>query len=232
MLLLFDIDLTLIDSGGVGARSMVAAGRRLHGPAFTADGIPFGGQLDPVILSLMLGRAGVEPTPEAIQAVRRAYHAELQGALRTPGVARPLAGVLDLLGALEAHQSRPALGLLTGNFEETGRLKLRGAGVDPDRFCVRVWGDDSPHAPPLREHLPPVGLQRYRDIRGAPLEPCRVTIIGDTPHDVRAARATGCRVLAVATGRTPAPELAAAGADRVVDDLSDTTGVLRWLMDC
>lgn len=230
MLLLFDIDLTLIDSGGVGMRSMVAAGRRLHGPAFSAEGIPFGGQLDPIILTLMLERAGVEPTPAAMLAVREAYHGELESVMRAPGLARTLPGVCELLAALEAHASGPTLGLLTGNFEETGRLKLRGAGLDPDLFEVRVWGDESPHTPPLREHLPPVGMTRWTALRGMPLEPACVTIIGDTEHDVRAARANGCRVLGVATGRTPAATLTAAGADRVVEDLSDTQGVLRWLM--
>lgn len=229
MLVLFDIDLTLIDSSGVGMRSMVAAGRRLHGPAFTADGVPFGGQLDPLIVALMLQRVGVDPTDDAMLAFRAEYRAVLADAVRAPGLARALPGVPALLDALERHPAAPTLGLLTGNYEETGRLKLVAAGIDPDRFAVRVWGDDSPHRPPDREHLPLVGFDRYRALRGRPVPPEHVTLIGDTTHDVRAARVNGCRVLAVATGHVSAADLAAAGATRVVPDLSDTEDLAAWI---
>jgi len=229
VLVLFDIDLTLIDSSGAGVRSMVAAGQRLYGPDFSADGIPFGGQLDPLIVALMLQRVGVNPTDETVAAFRAAYHTELENAFRAPGLSRPLPGVPELLDALERHPTPPTLGLLTGNFEETGRLKLLAAGIDPDRFKVRVWGDDSPHHPPDREHLPLVGIERDRALRGRALSPDRVTLIGDTTHDVRAARVNGCRVLAVATGRVSATDLAAAGATRVVPDLSDTEDLAAWI---
>ncbi len=229
MLILFDIDMTLLESKGVGLRSMVEAGRSLFGDHFNADGISFGGQLDPLILNLMLAQSGVEPTPEAHANLREAYVARLARAISAPGTARALPGAIALLDALDAAGHREALGVLTGNFEESGRLKLRAAGIDPDRFAVHVWGDDSPHDPPAREHLPPVGVERHAVRTGVTLGMDRVTLIGDTAHDVRAARMNGCRVLGVATGRTNADELARAGADRVVDTLSDTQEILRWL---
>jgi phosphoglycolate phosphatase len=55
-------------------------------------------------------------------------------------------------------------------------------------------------------------------------------VIGDTPHDVACAKAHGCRALAVATGYTSAADLSSAGADRVIADLSDTDGVLEWIL--
>jgi phosphoglycolate phosphatase len=93
-----------------------------------------------------------------------------------------------------------------------------------------VWGDESPHHPPLREHLPPVGLERYRRHTGRELEPRRATVIGDTPHDVRCARVHGCRSLGVATGSFRVDALREAGADLALDDLSDTERVLNWLV--
>ncbi|GJM18727.1 MAG: hydrolase [Phycisphaeraceae bacterium] len=221
--------MTLIESGGVGLRSMVAAGRRLFGEGFTAEGIAFGGQLDPLILAQMFAQSGVDPTPDALASFREAYAAELALALETPGVSRTLAGVPELLGALDDLADACALGVLTGNFEETGRLKLAAAGIDADRFAVRVWGDHSPHDPPAREHLPPVAFVLHEKILGRTIDPGLVTLVGDTEHDVRAAKMNGCRVLGVATGYVSAEQLAKAGADRVVDDLTNTRGVVQWL---
>ncbi len=229
MLILFDIDMTLIESKGVGLRSMVDAGRALFGDQFTADGVSFGGQLDPLILDQMFERSGVEPTPDARATLREAYVARLARSIDSPGTARALPGAIALLDALDDAGHRDALGVLTGNFEESGRLKLNAAGIDPDRFAVHVWGDDSPHDPPAREHLPPIGVQRHADRTGAALEMDRVTLVGDTTHDVRAARVNGCRVLGVATGHVSAEDLYNAGADRVVDNLTDTQEILRWL---
>ncbi|MEQ8769844.1 MAG: HAD family hydrolase [Phycisphaerales bacterium] len=229
MLILFDIDMTLLESRGVGLRSMVEAGQSLFGDHFNADGIAFGGQLDPLILNMMFERSGVEPTPEAHANLREAYVARLTRSFESPGVARALPGAIALLDALDAEGHREALGVLTGNFEESGRLKLGAAGIDPDRFTVHVWGDDSPHHPPAREHLPPVGVERHAARTGVTLGMEQVTLIGDTTHDVRAARMNGCRALGVATGSVSANDLRDAGADRVVDDLTDTQEILRWL---
>jgi phosphoglycolate phosphatase len=136
--------------------------------------------------------------------------------------------VPDLLQCL-----RPAVGvrvgLLTGNFEETGSLKLSACGIDPAQFALAVWGDHSPNDPPDRADLPPLAMHRYRALVGRAIEPRHVTIIGDTPHDVRCARIHGCRSLGVATGRYSVNALLEAGADAAVADLSDTPALLAWL---
>lgn len=229
MLILFDIDHTLIESDGVGIGCLLDAGRSLFGDAFTVEGVPFGGRLDPLIIADMFAASGVEHTAEHAMAMRRGYYERMRLALRRPGVSRALAGTNELVGALEAIGEPVTLGLLTGNFEETGRLKLAAAGFDADRFAVRVWGDDSPHTPPARDHLPPVGIDRHATLKGARLASEQVVIIGDTVHDVACALANGCRVLAVATGHDTADTLARAGAHRVVGDLSDTQGITTWL---
>lgn len=229
MLILFDIDATLIKTSGAGIRAMVAAGRGLFGPGFTADGLDFAGRLDPLILDEMLRLSGVGVTPDNLRAIRAAYGRELARVLgESPAIGRRLPGVSELLDAL-AERDGVTLGLLTGNFAETGRLKLSACGVDPDRFRVAAWGDESPHSPPARDHLPPVAMRRYRERFGRVIEPDRVTIVGDTPHDVRCALVHGCRALGVGTGRFTPEVLRGTGAHHALPDLSRTDEVLAWL---
>ena len=152
------------------------------------------------------------------------------------------AGDIHFSGRLEPVLSRPdplvaalrpvpnlTLGLLSGNFEESGLAKIRACGIKAEQFKVAAWGDDSPHDPPDREHLPPVAMSRYRARFDREIHPGRVTIVGDTRHDIRCAKASGCRVLAVATGRSTVMELEAHGPDLAVEDLSDTARLHGWL---
>ncbi len=108
-------------------------------------------------------------------------------------------------------------------------MKLQMAGVDPEGFAIRVWGDDSPHDPPARDHLPGVAIERVSEAWGRQARGEEVVVIGDTPHDISCARAHGCRVLAVATGKFSAAELS--HADETVEDLGDIEAVMRWIMD-
>jgi phosphoglycolate phosphatase len=228
MLVLFDIDATLITTGGAGVRALVDAGRALHGPGFHADGVAFAGRLDPLIIDDMLRVNGVPVSAASSAAMRRGYLEALSARFEAENTSRMLPGVGALLEALEGVGGGVTVGLLTGNFAETGGLKLQRAGLDPQRFRVRVWGDESPHDPPARDHLPGVALERAAGVWGRPARAEEVVVIGDTPGDISCARAHGCRVLAVATGKYGLGELA--GADRAVPDLADTRGVLRWLM--
>ena len=228
MLILFDIDMTLITTGGAGMKAMQDAGRELFGPSFSTDGIEFAGRLDPLIITDMLVRHGVEDAPSRRAEFRRVYRGHLERRLQDPGKRMALPGVMDILRELRA---RPVmLGLLTGNFEETGSMKLRACGIDPTGFAVRVWGDECRVHPPRREHLVPVGLERGRAALRT-LQPANVAIIGDTPHDVACARAHGCRSVGVATGKFGVEELRSAGADLALSDLSDTHRVITWLMN-
>ena len=229
MLILFDIDATMITTGGVGIRAMVNAGRRLFGPDFSADGIDFAGRLDPLILGEMLERSGVSRTPANLASIRREYAIQLKDELEQAPAKKVLPGVMSLLARV-GREPAATRGVLTGNFCETGSMKLLACGIDPSQFRVQVWGDESPHDPPDRSHLPPIGIAKYQKITGKPVQPSQVTIIGDTPHDVACARAHGCRSLGVATGKFGIGELAAAGADRVVPDLSDTGAIADWLL--
>lgn len=229
VLVLFDLDLTLVSTHAAGYDAMLRAGRELHGPSFTAEGVPFAGRLDPLIIADLL-RANSLPAEQGMAAhFREAYARHLAQRLAEGPAPTVLPGVHALLDAL-SRDDRALLGLLTGNFEPTGRIKLSASGLDADTFAVRVWGDDSPHDPPAREHLPPIALDRARRL-GHQARPERAVVIGDTPHDVACARAHGCRSLGVATGRSSRDELARSGATRAVADLADTRDIVAWLLN-
>ncbi len=227
-LVLFDIDATLLKTDGAGMAAMGDAGRELFGPTFTSDGIDFAGRLDPLIFHELFIMNGVTPTKPAAARLREVYFGHLKHRLATSPNARALPGAAALVHAVRnaaAHE----MGILTGNFQESGSLKLSTCGLDPSWFPISAWGDESPHNPPDRAHLPPVAMRRYKEQLGRDVEPARVTIIGDTPHDARCARVNGCRCIGVATGRFTSAELTAAGADWVVEDLCDTTHLLQLL---
>ncbi|MCC7388558.1 MAG: HAD hydrolase-like protein [Phycisphaerales bacterium] len=227
MLILFDIDATLLTTKGAGVRAMVDAGKQIHGQSFHSDGIDFAGRLDPLILADLLAANGIPPTADALAAMRRVYAGALARRLADGDTSRPLPGVMALLTRVTAMTDRCTTGLLTGNFAETGSMKLQAAGIDPDGFAIRVWGDDSPHHPPARDHLPGVAIQRAGEAWGRPARGDEVVVIGDTPHDIACARAHGCRAIAVATGKFTTDDLA--HADLTLDTLADTDRVMNWL---
>lgn len=248
MILFFDIDGTLLNTSGAGIKSIHQGAKDAFGDHFSIDGLTFAGCLDPVIVSDMLVMNNIPDTPENHRLIRDGYFRHLQCHLPLPSPTPtppltplpPLPGVHELLQELKAIAADHAttLALLTGNYQETGTHKLQACGIDPSLFAFGVWGDDAPHrhADPTgrakREDLVPVGMSKAQ-ARGVGLRPDRphqYIIIGDTPHDVRCAKAHGGKCLAVATGHYSVESLAAAGADLALPDLSDTPQVLRWLL--
>lgn len=229
-LILFDIDGTLLRTAGSGIAAMGRAGRALYGDHFDERRVEYAGRLDPLIMADLLSLHGIEPTPAEMARFRSAYREHLERLMHEPAAgAGPCPGIIELLDALQSVRD-VALGVLTGNYPETGAIKLRACRVAPERFPIAVWGCDSPHHPPAREHLPPVGMQRYAERFGRPIHASSVVIVGDTPHDVAAARAHGCRSLAVATGKFSVDELRAAGADRADPALTATAEIVQWML--
>lgn len=241
MLILFDVDATLITTSRAGIRALELAGRELLGEGFTIEGTDFAGRLDPLIIADLLAanahlspplRAGA-PGPRPGDAdLRAGYARHLHGVLAAPGTrCLTLPGVVELLAALRDRAPAVTSGLLTGNYPETGRTKLTACGLNADDFHLAVWADDATGTPPSRNELPGVAIARWRAIRPrADVHPRSVVVIGDTPHDVACARAHGCRCLAVATGVYSVEQLRAAGADHAVPTLADTPAVLDWLL--
>ncbi len=228
-LLLFDIDGTLLRTNGAGRQAMCNAAAQLFGEAFTFDGISFGGRLDPAIFAEAAQRNALNDHETHHHQFRDLYLNELACALGNSETGRlALPGVLDLLDTLRRRidaGERLAIGLLSGNYQQAAPLKLAAAGIDIDWFTITAFGDEA-HS---RPDLVALAMQRYAATTGAPPDPKRVIVIGDTPHDIDCAAAHGCVAFAVATGPFKADELEAAGADIVVQDLADPTALLTLL---
>ncbi|MFG0252815.1 MAG: HAD family hydrolase [Phycisphaerales bacterium JB038] len=224
MLILFDVDATLLLTHGAGVRAMQRAGQRLYG-SFELEGVQFAGGLDSIIFEDLAKANGIESNPKELQRFHDCYHEELLRGFANGDTSEALPGVKALLARLSGLQGL-TLGLLTGNFELTGKLKIVKAGIDLSLFEFGVWAMDGA----TRNDLPPVAMRRYRQLRGEPIEPGRVVIIGDTKRDVNCAAHNGCRCLGVATGPFSVEDLLAEGAEAAFEDLSDTGAVVERIL--
>jgi len=218
-LVLFDIDGTLLLSVGAGRRAILAALAEYLPDLARVEGIRFDGKTDPQIVTELLEAAG-DPAPRdaaRVALVLSRYVAHLEQELAVHGHrSRLMPGIPALLDALE-QDAGVVLGLLTGNVAPGARLKLRAAGLDPDRFVVGAFGSD--HAE--RGELPPIAARRAEPHFGRVPSGTEVVIIGDTPADVRCGACIGAKTVGVATGGFGVLELEAAGAHAVCFDFSD-----------
>jgi phosphoglycolate phosphatase len=225
MLILFDIDGTLLVTQGAGVRAMEDAGRELFGPHFTMEGIEFSGRLDVLIWNDLADLNRVERGDEHHETFRQAYGRHLTLRLHRDRTAKLLPGVEALVKRL-SDDVDVTIGLLTGNYPETGRLKIQLAGLNPDMFQVTAWGCEAMR----RRDLTPLAIDRHHKRTGRRLLHDRVIVIGDTPHDVDCAKAHGCRSIGVATGMFSVDVLTEAGADLAVPTLEDTDAILDWIL--
>jgi len=229
-LLLFDIDGTLVLSGGAGARAMAKAFSRVFGVAPDGDElallqeIPMAGRTDTWIVGQMARVAGVDPASVSIQQFHDIYVSHLAREIQGPGPRKGvLPGVRELLEVLAAREDMH-LALLTGNFAAGARIKLEY--FDLWRyFGAGAFAEDAAERNALFGHA----LARVAASGGPAFEPSQVVVIGDTPLDVGVAKAGGAMSLAVATGSYDADALRESGADSVLDDLSDLSLALEAL---
>ena len=153
-----------------------------------------------------------------------AYTEQLRETFEKEQPPERLPGATQLCERLDSERDATQ-GLLTGNYAETGRLKVQAAGYDLARFQVCAWGSDADS----RRALVPIALARYAELRGSTIDPDRVVIVGDTPHDIDCAKANGCRSIAVATGTFSLADLRAEKPDLALKDLTGTAAVLGFL---
>lgn len=222
LIVLWDIDHTLIENAGVSkeiyaATFAVLAGHEPTGPARTE------GRTDRLIMRDMFVRDGrpVPGWPDIEAALERAGGERLD-ALRSRGWALP--GVHEALKAASARSGWIS-SVLTGNIQANARVKLSAFGLD-SLLDLRVgaYGADAD----LRPDLVAVARERVQRLRGVRAD-APVVLVGDTPRDVEAALATGCGMVAVASGIHDRAELAGAGAHQVLPDLADTNRLLGVL---
>ena len=210
--LLFDIDLTLLSTGGAGSKAMSLAFQDLFGVADGFAKVEFAGRTDVVIFRDALALHAIDGDfPTLLGRFKQTYVRHLERTLpETKGSLLP--GVQPLLEELSGRGD-VRLGLATGNFRGSAERKLRHYGIW-HHFRSGGFADDAED----RAEIVRVAAQRVaEDLAGAH----QLVVVGDTPHDIASARANGALAVGVATGPYSLDDLARAGADIVLPDLSD-----------
>ncbi len=235
-LILFDIDGTLIRTGGAGVRAMTRAFEETCGVSDALERVEVAGRTDRLIMTDALALMGKALDDELLERFRGRYCAYLREELvqlsgPVPGVSDAfgakgaLPGVRALLDHLEQERRDDIdLALLTGNFRVSAEIKL--AHYDLWRYFP--WGafaDDAIERPDLL----PVAINRYQALTSRSIDPSNVIIVGDTPHDVTCAQRGGAKVVAVATGNFDRAALSQCEPDVVFEDLRDMSAFLTLI---
>ena len=217
LLVLWDLDYTLVSADGLGTRMYEVVFREMFGRELTAVADK-AGRTDRAIVGDTLALAGVPVS--AVDTFLDAL-SRLAVADAVPGPVRPLAGAAAAISALAAAGIRQSV--LTGNIKPVAALKLERAGLrDHLDLDAGAYGD----LHEVRAELVTAARVAAGRLYGRDFPGSRTVLVGDTPLDVEAALATGARAVAVATGSYPAADLAAAGAHVVLPDLTDTDRVV------
>jgi len=227
-LVLFDIDGTLLNSEGLGRASMQRALSEVFGSPGDAS-YRYDGKTDRQIVRDVMRLEG--HSDELIDSrmttlIDRYLDGLREGIESRKFKVRPLAGVVEILDALEARDD-VVLGLLTGNVEAGARAKLAAAGINPARFRVSAFGSDHEHRP----RLPGIAQQRFGETMGREVAGEKVVVIGDTPADIECGRELGARAIGVASGHYSVAELEKHEPYAVFESLRDTRKVLDMILD-
>ncbi len=226
-LILFDIDCTLLRTGGSGMVALSQALAQVLGRPFQLSKVPPCGQTDPNIVRAMFHEAHLpmsrwaEVERQVFEVYPELLEAELQAGRQGSRLERGVQALIDLLH--EHPELR--LGVLTGNLEVTARLKLDVFGLNP-YFPIGAFGSDCAD----RNRLGPIALERARRHYGHDFQLADTWFIGDTHHDIHAARACGARVLAVATGSYSRDSLLEFLPDHCLEHLEEAERVLELLL--
>ena len=213
--ILFDIDGTLISTGGAGARSWRYAFDELYGIPADIGKFTDAGMTDPTVARLTFQNAvGHDPTPRELATVMAAYLDRLPYEVEHSETYRVLDGAEELLRRL--GRDGILLGITSGAVESASHIKLSRAGLNRF-FPFGGYGSDSPD----RVELTRCALVRGGQLLGHSLDPAKVMVVGDTPKDLDAAHGASCVAVGVATGHYSADELRSAGADHVLTSLRE-----------
>jgi phosphoglycolate phosphatase-like HAD superfamily hydrolase len=223
--ILFDIDGTLVLTGGAGMRAMNRACEDLVRSENAMAGVTFAGRTDWSILDDILRNHGRALDEALLDELRARYVTHLAEEIQLPGrgVKDVMPGIRELLEAL-APRADVRLGLLTGNFLEGARIKLEYFDLWK-YFPWGAFGGDAAN----RNDLVPIALARAHAYGIDAVAPARVLVVGDTPNDVECALVAAATPIAVATGSYSVEQLRAAGASLVFPDFSDTAAFLALL---
>ncbi len=211
-LILFDIDGTLIDSGGAGSRALASAFGDVFSVKDAFRDISMAGKTDLQIVKEAIYVHGMPPDESATASVINSYLRHLS---REIGTSKKyvMPGVVDILRKMDDTEGCWS-GLLTGNIQEGARIKLDALGLS-DHFMCGAFGSDDED----RNKLLPIALKNFTDSTGLDLSYGDCTVIGDTPRDVECSKPYGAKAVAVSTGPYSYESLMATDADLVVDSL-------------
>ena len=221
-LLLWDIDMTLVNTGAAGQHALVRATVEWFGGNGDLAGVEIAGRTDRAIALQILKKFGKPPSDENVDAFLDCYVAYLPEELPKRN-GRVLPGVRELLEDL-ARQPDKTLGLLTGNLQRGAQLKL-GHYHLWHFFPFGAFADDHHD----RNELGPCAVRRAAAHGGFEFRPDQVDVVGDTGHDVACGKAFGARTIAVATGSWSRERLAECQPDFLFDDLANVDEVKRIL---
>lgn len=223
--LLFDLDGTLVSTGGAGRRAMIAAMTRAFGAPDAFEGYDFAGMTDRAIVRAGILKAKGSASDADIDHVLDTYLPLLEDELARTERYEVFPGVREVVERVASAGSHVAVGLGTGNVKRGAYAKLARSALG-GAFAFGGFGCDAED----RTELLRAGATRGADALGAKLEACRVVVIGDTPRDVHAAHGIGAACVAVATGPYGVDALREAGADHAVGRL-DADGVADALLN-
>jgi phosphoglycolate phosphatase len=221
-LLLFDVDGTLIHSGGAGRRAMHMAFEEIYGIEDGFKNISMYGMTDPLILKKALANHGLEWRKQDEERFKNLYIKYLSTEIYTSlPQKRIMPGTVELLDTISQRENL-IRGLLTGNWEKGAKIKLGFFKLN-HYFELGAFADDSE----IREDLVPIAVKRCEKLREIELKPEDVYVNGDTPLDILCAKPHGARTLVVATGIHTKEELLAENPDSFFPDLTDTTEIMK-----
>tara|TARA_B100000902_G_scaffold389101_1_gene435717 strand:+ start:1784 stop:2503 length:720 start_codon:yes stop_codon:yes gene_type:complete len=221
-LLLFDIDCTLLNTGGAGMNAFHSAVEDLYsdkligGNSLTLD---MAGSTDSGLVIEIFKSLEIQDSEQERKLFFEAYLSRLKLNLSSSKFAGSLLpGVEALLGDLSVNSQYHGVytGLLTGNLEEGAKMKVEHFGIG-EHFTFGAYGCDHHD----RNKLGPIALERAYAKYDRNFDPENVIVIGDTPKDIKCAKAFGAKVLAVSTGSFTCDELSHYEPDFVIEDLSD-----------
>ena len=222
-LVLFDIDGTLVSTGGAGIKAFGEAFEAAFGVVNATAKIKFAGRTDYSLFRELCQRNGVGHTPENRESFFSHYLRLVDSHLDT-NKGGPFPGVVRLLDDLAVLPDAPALGLLTGNIREGAKRKLGAYGLW-DRFALGGFSDDEED----RNLIAAAAAAKGSEYLERKLEGLEIVVIGDTPRDIACGKHIGARTVGVATGGATLEALQACEPDWAVADLTQLSAVeLCW----
>ncbi len=219
-LILYDIDGTLVTTGGAGIRALDRAFHHLFNIENAYNGIPMAGRTDSQIMKDGLKAHGFPHMDGHLSKMQDSYLHFLSEEVENPDRAI-MPGIIESLNVLK--EMGMTLGLLTGNLEKGAMIKLGAQGLN-GHFIDGAFGSDHED----RDELLPIAIQKFR-AKGLDFIPQDCIIIGDTPKDVRCAKIHGAQCIAVATGPYSKEDLLKTDADVVLDSLQNKDDYISFI---